>query len=77
METINEIRESLFLRKNYTPASGHLFFLFFLGFSKKQVIFSYTYFSISFIRLVQTDFLLSEKSFSFSRSYFAASRNHY
>ena len=77
MKTIDEIRESLFLRTNYTPSSGHLFFQFFQRFLKKKQFFRImeTYFSISFIWLVQTNFLLSGKVF-FGRSYFAASRNH-
>ena len=56
--------ESLFLRTNHAPASGHLFFRFFQKFSKKKQFFRTVnmYFSMSFIRLVQTDFLLSGKS---------------
>ena len=56
--------ESLFLRTNHAPASGHLFFRFFQKFSKEKQFFRIAniYFSISFIRLVQTDFLLSGKS---------------
>ena len=65
MKTIDEIRESLFLRTNYTPSSGHLFFQFFQRFLKKKEFFRImeTYFSISFIWLVQTNFLLSGKVF--------------
>ena len=64
METINEIRENLFLRTSHTPASGHLFFQFFQRFSKEKQFFCIveTYFLISLNRLVQKDFLLSGKS---------------
>ena len=59
-----KLKESLFLRTSHTPASGHRFFQFFQRFSRSSKFFSIveTYFSIYFIRLVQTDFLLSGKS---------------
>ena len=36
-----------------------------------------TYFSISFIHLMETDFASSRNSVFFGKNYFAASRNHY
>ena len=57
IETINEIMKSLFL-------GGHLFFRFCSDIFQKEATFPKveTSFSISFIRLVETDILLSRKS---------------
>ena len=58
-----KLGESLFLRTSDALANRHLFCRFVQRFSKKKQFFSIveTHFSISFMRLVQTDFLFSRK----------------
>ena len=58
-----KLGESLFLRTDDASANRHLFCRFFQRFSKEKQFFSIveTHFSISFMRLMQTDFLLSRK----------------
>ena len=68
MENITEIGESQILKTNHIPASGHHFFYFFKYFLKWKPCFRIVkaYFSISFIWLVQTNFLPSETVFFWS-----------
>ena len=79
MENNTEIwGKSNFKEEPYSCTSTPIFFNFFRYFLKWKPCFRIikAYFSISFIRLVQTNFLSTETVFFFGQSYFAAIRNH-
>ena len=72
-ETMIEMRGQLIFKEEPLDTN---FFRTFLKWRQLFLIVA-TYFSISFIQLVETDFAPSRNSIFLGQSYFAASRNHY